>query len=638
MGKKLSFQELNTLFDQKTKELNLTNIIVPFIFYTLFFLLYELCYAVADYIMINGEADILCIERTSFPFCFMTAGLICIFPRKAQRVVFPLTSVFWLVYGFAQLTVTSSNGSMVRFVNITTGKDAAGFAGAVLKELPLHIYVIHGVFLLITVLAVIFLYRERFFDMKKLNKTAVRLALGALSAAMLTSVILYVPIKDPLSNSFYIYDNFLDTNHVFLHRDLYGYAVKDIQCYVTAKKKAEEKKALITEYFADRPAHEDNDMTGIFKDKNLLVVQLESFDKDLITSGHCSKLKEIYDKSMVFDNYYGMRFGSEPTIGNEMAVNTGYYATTDLAAGSGLNDIVFPYSLSKIFLANSYSTDVYHYNDPSFYQRDSTERTFGYNKYTYFKDLTDREDVVFEDDLCIVECDDIYNAIVSGGRTMHYFIGFSAHPPYVITDLNSNESYGPGARYLKVKERHPDYEFDPDNKMELYRAFALLADDMAGALIDRMEKDGSIKDTVILFVSDHACLETMENTTDASSYFDTQKIPCFIYADGMEPMTIEKTCSNIDLLPTLVNMFGLEYDNVFIGNDVFNDSTEGLAYLPSFNWVTDKCKYINGAVSENYTDEEIDEEYIKHINDLVYMRIEINNLVLYTNYFADNSE
>jgi lipoteichoic acid synthase len=245
--------------------------------------------------------------------------------------------------------------------------------------------------------------------------------------------------------------------------------------------------------------------------------------------------------------------------------------------------------------------------------------------------MTD-EDIVYTDDYYMAECDDIYNQIVGGDNFMNYYITYSAHPPYAI----ESGEWKDDERYLTAIERHPelaDKEINTTN--DIYEVYSVLTDDMVELLLERMEEDGSLDDTVILFVADHANLMDLYNNS-GEDYFKVQNLPCFIYSKDITPQTVEKTCSNIDLLPTLLNMFGIENPNVYIGNDIFDSESEGIAYLPSFDWKTDKCMYVNGSVVENYTDEEISKEYIDEINQRVETQIDVNNLVLYTEYFKKN--
>jgi phosphoglycerol transferase MdoB-like AlkP superfamily enzyme len=275
-----------------------------------------------------------------------------------------------------------------------------------------------------------------------------------------------------------------------------------------------------------------------------------------------------------------------------------------------------------MFKSQGYSANVYHENDGSFYNREQSELSFGYEKYNSFRDMTD-EDILYEDDLFMADCDDLYNQIVGEDGFMNYYITYSAHPPYKTSD----------ERFQAALERHPELaDKEINSETDIYEVYASLTDDMVGRLMERMEEDGSLDNTVILFVADHANLSDLEDTSD-TNYFNAQNIPCFIYSKDIEPQTVEKICTNIDLLPTVINMFGIENPGTYIGNDIFDSESEGIAYLPSFDWKTEKCLYINGSVAENYTDEEISDEYIDEINQRVEKQTDVNNLVLYTEYF-----
>ena len=629
----MDIKSLNERFDQKTKEMRIAAVVSPFIVYFIYFFLLDTIYGILCLMIRNGYFDIVYLTHSSWLSALAVGALIFAFPKKGQRVAFGLVSLFWLVYGFTQLVVLSSNGKMVRFINVFTGKDAIHFAGSVFAALPVFVYASFAVMLIAAAVIEMVLYRKAYFPGKDSYGKPLRCISIAAAAVCAGCFVLISPFRtiDKLSNHYYAIHNFIDNNYVYFDSDLYYYAYYDIESMVLAKKRAEEDLYKVTQFFDERPEHTDNDMTEVFKGKNLLVIQLESFNTDLITSGHCKELKKIYDKSMVFENYYGAAFGTEPTIGNEMAVNTGFYATTDLSASMGIDSIVFPDSLARLFKAQGVSTAVFHKNGPGFYNRDKTEKAFGYDHFYPLYELTD-EKHLFEDDYFLADDDNVYSAFVPDGSFMHYFVGYSAHPAYspdTVKDMDINN------RYIMLRERHPDYTFDQNDPMEVYKAYALLTDDMAGRLIERMEQDGSIKDTVLLFVADHACIETLENASD-NELLEVQNIPFFIYTDGITPQKVQKTCSNVDILPTVANMFGLENDNRFIGNDIFSDS-EGLAYVPSFDWVTDRCSYVGGSVKEVFVEgDEIEDDYIERMNALVRQRIEVNNLVLYTNYFKEH--
>lgn len=621
------FEKINKDFDAFTKRISLGRILLVPILYFLFYLIFESIFGFCKNFVSTGLADPMSFFKISVTASIMFAMLLWIMPKKVQLVLFPISAAAWLVYSAAQLCVVKSNGSMFRVSNVLTGKNAAEFAGSVIRSMPWWIWLLLALLLAAAVVIEILLIKKGKFTAEKPFGKVKLISGGAAFLLTFLLVLTYSPAADT-SFAMYVYENFTDTERVYSLSDLYTYSVHDISTMIMARTSAKKNSEKIDSFFEARSQHAENDMTGIFKDKNLLVIQLESFEKRLVTDELCPNIKKVMSESIVFGNYYGMRFGAEPTIGNEIAVNTGFYATSDYTASSDLVGSYFPYSLANSFTNDGYSANVYHENLANFYDRDKSELAFGYKKYNSFHDMTDK-DIVFEDDYVIADCDDLYEPITGGSRYMNYVIGFSTHPPYVL----DNERWESIERYNEALKRHPELKkYDTSSQDDVYKVFATMTDDMVGRLLERMEEDGRLDDTVILFVADHANVNSLSENTGAD-YMRVQNLPCFIYAKGIQPQTVDKVCSNIDLLPTIINMFGIDNGGSYIGNDIFDESSEGLAYLPSFDWVTDKCMYVGGVVAENYTDEEITDEYIDKINAEVQERIEVNNLVLYSEYY-----
>ena len=102
----------------------------------------------------------------------------------------------------------------------------------------------------------------------------------------------------------------------------------------------------------------------------------------------------------------------------------------------------------------------------------------------------------------------------------------------------------------------------------------------------------------------------------------------------MKETHITKTCMSVDVLPTVLNLFGVEYDSrVFTGRDIFSNS-QGIAIMRNLSWVTDKGTYY--ASSGKFVPKdgiEIDEGYIENINNIVKNRLNIAKLIIKTNYY-----
>ena len=90
--------------------------------------------------------------------------------------------------------------------------------------------------------------------------------------------------------------------------------------------------------------------------------------------------------------------------------------------------------------------------------------------------------------------------------------------------------------------------------------------------------------------------------------------------------------SGIDLMPTIYNLFDLEYDSrLLMGRDMFSDE-EHIVVLSDRSWITDKCSYnsLIGKCSNGFNDK----EYIDNINKIVNDRFSISSLIIEKDYYS----
>ena len=160
----------------------------------------------------------------------------------------------------------------------------------------------------------------------------------------------------------------------------------------------------------------------------------------------------------------------------------------------------------------------------------------------------------------------------------------------------------------------------------------------------RLEEAGIEEKTVIAVAADHYPygLENSEISEflghDADTQFELYKSCFLLYVPGMEPVTVDKYCSTLDILPTLSNMFGLEYDSrLLMGRDIFSDA-EPLVVFSSKNWITDKGCFEadkgeftahDSSSGENYDD------YVNSVNSRVANMFKISAEILDKDYYRD---
>jgi len=102
----------------------------------------------------------------------------------------------------------------------------------------------------------------------------------------------------------------------------------------------------------------------------------------------------------------------------------------------------------------------------------------------------------------------------------------------------------------------------------------------------------------------------------------------------MEAVTIDKPMSSLDIIPTLSNLLGLEFDSrLLMGRDIFSDS-EPLVIFLNKSFITDKGSY-NSITGEFIANEgiEVDENYINWISAIINNKFYYSVKILDTDYY-----
>jgi len=171
-------------------------------------------------------------------------------------------------------------------------------------------------------------------------------------------------------------------------------------------------------------------------------------------------------------------------------------------------------------------------------------------------------------------------------------------------------------------------------------------------LVEQLEVAGIADDTVIVLSADHfpygldddAPLGSMPYLEELYGYkvedlmmrdHNRLIIWCGILED-MDPIVVDTPVLSVDILPTLNNLFGLEWDSRLLpGRDIFSDA-QPLAYNNHYDWVTEKGKYLAASNTFVQTDpnETLPADYVSRIQDLVRNKINYADSVLATDYFG----
>jgi len=125
-----------------------------------------------------------------------------------------------------------------------------------------------------------------------------------------------------------------------------------------------------------------DDLKGIFKGKNAVIILMESIDDWMVNKEMMPNLTKIMADSINFTNHYAPIYGGGATFNSEFMLNTGYMTPLNGETASnkyGRN--YFPFSLPNLFIADGYDANAYHQNVSSFYNRGQMSKVFGYKNY-----------------------------------------------------------------------------------------------------------------------------------------------------------------------------------------------------------------------------------------------------------------
>ena len=336
--------------------------------------------------------------------------------------------------------------------------------------------------------------------------------------------------------------------------------------------------ANMHKYFSSLTASQKNEYTGMFEGKNLIQITAEAFSPYVISKELTPTLYKLTHEGFVFNNYYQPGWG-QSTTGGEFAAMTGVIPTwinNNLSFYVSHKDYM-PFALGNQFRALGYTTVAYHNNSYTYYNRHLTHPNLGYDYYGQGNGLNITGPGWPYSDLEMMEltAPAYIEDYVQNGKPFHaYYMTVSGH---------ANWGWG-NAMSAKNREAAVAAYPNASQPVQGYIAANLELEYALTYLLEQLEAAGIADDTVICLTADHYpyALVTDEvdyyqelsglqdSELDISRYRNT----LILWSGSMEqPVTVNTPCSSIDIVPTLSNLFGLEYDSRLLsGRDVFAEN------------------------------------------------------------------
>jgi phosphoglycerol transferase MdoB-like AlkP superfamily enzyme len=295
-------------------------------------------------------------------------------------------------------------------------------------------------------------------------------------------------------------------------------------------------------------------------------------------------------------------------------------------------------SLASVLKEEGYSAKTFHYNDPSFYSRGVFSPAMGYEEYVYYADyLTDLDEnaqkqALYDDTILFTDPELRSEFFREGKPTFNFIITRSAHLSYKYNEVLS---------YWGLK-KYPEYKGMTGNEeTDCALLKARLVDDMFREMLIALEEEGQLENTVIIGVTDHYTygykdMESLLALSGVKEELLLEKTPCFIWSADLEAMEVEKVLNTSDLLPTVLNLLGVDSPYTYIGHDAFDENYDGFVPFSNGSWISDDVAYDAGSetlISLGKDAEPVTEEFLARMAYRVSEFIRINNLILETDYY-----
>ncbi len=419
----------------------------------------------------------------------------------------------------------------------------------------------------------------------------------------------------------------------------YGYNVMNIDFDELIGETDSDVIKSIHEYVSKLEPTNKNEYTGLFEGKNLITITAESFALQAINEDLTPTLYRMANQGIKFTNFYQPAWGGSTSTGEYSVLiglvpvdNTDSMLTT-------IGDNMY-FTTGNQFQRLGYTSLAFHNGMYTYYDRNLTHTNLGYDAFIAFgsglDDLVPRwseDEPTFRETLATYIDDTPFNA---------YYMSYSGHCDYTADNPKT----------LKYYDQLKEYYGDTYKDTTLYYlCYQMEFENAMTTMVDMLEEAGIADDTVIVICPDHypyglAKSTTFNNTEDylldlygVDSYdgFVRDKTSLIIWSECIEGMDLEVDTPvySLDILPTISNLFGLEYDSrMLVGRDVFSDA-EPLCVWADSSFLTEKGWY--NAYTDEFlptTDEEVTDEYLDGIKEIVANKIAFSTAVPKYDYYG----
>lgn len=397
-------------------------------------------------------------------------------------------------------------------------------------------------------------------------------------------------------------------------------------------------------YVDSLTASDQNEYTGLFEGKNLILICAEAFSDTVIDEKLTPTLYRMTHNGFYFSEYYQPTWGGSTSTG-EYSFLIGLVPLNGIQSMLDTQENNLYFTLGNQLQRKGYYSAAYHNGSYDFYSRQLTHTNLGYSTWTAQGNGLETITGEFPGD------EKFFDATMDTYISFElpfsiYYMTVSGHSIYTRESIYTEENL----EYVKsiVGDKYKDTTV-------YYLCYQMELEHALTTMIKKLEEAEIADDTVICLTSDHYpygldATETFGNSEDylsdlygyvPTTSWEHDRNSCIIWSGCLENEDKDMACEistptySLDIVPTLSNLFGLEYDSrLLVGRDVFSDE-EPLVIWNTYSWVTEKGKY--DSINEIFYPNDgvkIEEGYVERINTQVTNKIVFSRKVIDNDYYA----
>lgn len=315
------------------------------------------------------------------------------------------------------------------------------------------------------------------------------------------------------------------------------------------------------------PSDGFSSLKGLLKNKNIIVVQFESLEGSLIGKSFFGteitpSINKLLKNSISFNNIYEQTNEGNSSDAELLALTSMY----PLKSGSaflrfGKNSYVsFPKLLNKA----GYTSIAIHGDDDRFWNRNIVFPNLGFEKYITEEQFADKrmggmgviDESLFNQSL--MELNNIQSPY------FFYIITITSHMPFKLNGIEFEE-------------------FPLDSATGDYLRSIRYTDAMLGKFCDALNENDMLDNTALVVFGDHEGLHKYY-PSDSEIPANNLKIPFLIYIPGFEGFEASTLGGQVDIMPTLCFLLGIDeknYSNSVMGRNLFGEKDSAAVLLRS---------------------------------------------------------